>query len=348
MKRALILGGTGVIGIAVARHLLSAGWTVDIVGREAGRLPSEIASAGGRFVAADRHDPAQLTAVYGHGADLLIDCVCYTAEHARQLLPFARDATATVMISSKAVYQDEAGRHPNSTEPPRFPGPIPETWPTLAPGNGDYTTRAGYGANKVAAEHVLLDSGYPVTVVRPSKAHGPHARRPREWYFVKRALDRRPAILLAGHGLGVDHPTAAANTAALIETIAAQPGCRILNSADPDAPTGREIAHIIADHLAHTWDQVLLDNHPDPILGHHPWDSRPPITLDTTASTTLGYKPIGNYSTTVTTEIDWLVSTAHQAPDGLWTLPTTDTFFTHSFDYRTEDTYLQTDNPCPH
>ena len=72
----------------------------------------------------------------------------------------------------------------------------------------------------MAAEQVLLDSGAPVTVLRPSKIHGAGAPRPREWVFVKRVLDRRPAVLLA-RGAGIDHPTAAANIAALIEVVAA-------------------------------------------------------------------------------------------------------------------------------
>ena len=63
-----------------------------------------------------------------------------------------------------------------------------------------------------------------MTVLRPSKIHGPGARRPREWVFVKRVLDRRPVVLLARRGSGVDHTTAAANIAALIEVAAAKPG----------------------------------------------------------------------------------------------------------------------------
>ena len=133
----------------------------------------------------------------------------------------------------------------------------------MAPGDGDYTTREGYGANKVAAEQVLLDSGGPVTVLRPSKIHGAGARRPREWVFVKRVLDRRPAVFLAHRGAGVDHTTAAANIAALIEVVAARPGQRILNSADPDAPSALEIARDVARRLDHTWDEVLLDDGAD-------------------------------------------------------------------------------------
>jgi nucleoside-diphosphate-sugar epimerase len=181
MPRALVLGGTGMIGSATARRLLAAGWDVDLAGRDSSRLPADVAAAGGRFVAAERGDSPQLRAALGDGADLLVDCLCYTAADATRLLPLAHHAGSTVMISSKAVYVDAEGNHSNSETAPRFDRPIRETQPTMIPGDGDYTTREGYGANKVAAEQVLLESGLPVTVLRPSKIHGRGAARPREW-----------------------------------------------------------------------------------------------------------------------------------------------------------------------
>ena len=227
-------------------RLLAAGWQVDLTGRNPAHMPAEIAAAGGRFIAAERDDSDQLFAALGGGADLLVDCICYTAAHASRLLPLVRDAGSTVMISSKAVYVDGSGNHSNSETAPRFDGPIRETQPTMAPGDGDYNSPEGYGANKVAAEQVLLDSGEPVTVLRPSKVHGAGARTPREWVFVKRVLDQRPAVFLAHRGAGVDHTTAAVNIAALVEAVAATPGQRILNSADPDAPSALEISRTIA------------------------------------------------------------------------------------------------------
>jgi hypothetical protein len=82
----------------------------------------------------------------------------------------------------------------------------------MAPGGGDFQTREGYGANKVAAENVLLDSRAPVTVVRRSTTHGADALRPGEWALAKRTLDLRPAILLADRGAGVDIATIRART----------------------------------------------------------------------------------------------------------------------------------------
>ncbi|MCQ4079971.1 NAD(P)H-binding protein [Streptomyces sp. RB6PN25] len=339
--RALIIGGTGLIGRATARRLLAAGWHVDLTGRNPDRLPHDIAAAGGTFIAADRHDPAQLLAALGEGTDLLVDCICYTAADARLLLPLTRAAASTVMISSKAVYADAAGNHSNSPVAPVFDGPVREDQPTVAPGDGDYRTREGYGANKVAAEHVLLDSGSPVTVLRPSRIHGAGAARPREWFFVKRVLDRRPAVLLAHRGAGVVHTTAAANIAALIELAAARPGRRILNSADPDAPSALQISRTIAGRLGHVWDEVLLDRDPEETVGHHPWDAPHPFVLDTCAAEALGYTPAGDYAATVADEVEWLVSGARGSEgaefvDGL----VRDAYFAPLFDYEAEDRYL--------
>lgn len=55
MKRALIVGGAGLVGRATARRLLASGWRVDVTGRDAPRLP----------------DGDRLRAALGDGAELL-------------------------------------------------------------------------------------------------------------------------------------------------------------------------------------------------------------------------------------------------------------------------------------
>jgi nucleoside-diphosphate-sugar epimerase len=354
VARAVIVGGTGAIGRAAARRLLATGWSVELTGRDPARMPRDITAAGGRFVAADTRDAGRLRAAFGDGADLLVDCVCFTAEDAARLLPLARDAASTVLISSKAVYVDGAGRHSNSPVDPDFGGPVREDQPTVAPGYGDYRSAEGYPAGKVAAEQVLLDSGVPVTVLRPSKIHGPGSRQPREWVFVKRVLDRRPVLFLAHRGAGVDHPTAAANIAALIELAAARPGPRVLNAADPDAPSALEISRVIARHLGHTWDEVLLDDQQaapgqltrtqpapgQPVLGRHPWDRRHPFVLDMTAAAQLGYTPAGDYAATVTAAVDWLVAAAQGGEDASLVPGPGDEYFAPLLDYRGEDNWL--------
>ncbi|MEV0902938.1 NAD-dependent epimerase/dehydratase family protein [Actinoplanes sp. NPDC049802] len=310
MRRALVIGGTGLIGRAVARRLIRDGWRVTVTGRDPRRAPADLS---GVFFRSTRD-------VWPSGDhELVVDCACYTAEHARQSLPLMRGARSAVMISSKAVYVDEYGNHVNSAVPPRFTGPVREDQPTLPPGDMLYDSPEGYGPNKVAAEQVLLDSGAPVTVLRASKVHGEGAVPARTWWFVKRALDRRPVVLLAGRGRGVDHPTAATDIAALIARVADRPGRRVLNVADPIAADGLTIARIVAAELGHSWREVLLaESSP---LGRHPFHRLPGIVLDTSAAAALGHVPEGD----LTAEIRWLVSHPPATDPAGW------------FDYAAED-----------
>jgi nucleoside-diphosphate-sugar epimerase len=253
-----VLGGNGQVGAATALRLAADGWEVTSSGRTATRFPQELRETGVRFVRSDRYAAGDLRQLLHPGADAVIDCVGYTAAHARMLLPFRQGIGSLVFISSKAVYVDGHGRHANSDEPPEFAGPVTEEQPTMAPSDIDYNSREGYGANKVAAENVLLDSGMAVSVLRPSRVHGVGGNRPPEWVFVKRMLDGRRHLLLAQGGRGANHPTAAVNLAALVAFCAARPAARILNSADPDAPDGLTISRIIAAHLAHDFQVVCL------------------------------------------------------------------------------------------
>jgi len=340
MARAVILGGTGAIGWATARRLLSEGWQVLVTGRDVSHVPPRLKALGAQFELADRDDARAVPALLGGGADLLVDCTCYTAAHATKVIPWLGHVTSAVMISGKAVYVDDMGRHVNSEAPPHFAVPIRENQPTLRPNGADFNSREGYGPNKVAAEEVLLDSGLPVTVLRPSKVHGACARVPREWVFLKRVIDRRPVVFLAREGRGADHPSAALNIAALISLVAKKPGRRIMNIADPDCPNGRSIARCVAAHFGHSWKEVLLDENDHGALGAHPWDFWPPIVLDTTAATDLGYQPVGTYEATIPDELDWIAPRGRT--DQALNLPQVlgSHYFQSFFDYAAEGRYL--------
>lgn len=118
--------------------------------------------------------------------------------------------------------------------------------------------------------------------------------------------------------------------------------------------TGRDPSHLPADIAAAGGTLVAadrrdsrrllaaLDDGADETLGRHPWDAPHPIVLDLTAAAELGYTPIGDYATTVTDEIAWLVAAARGAA-GAATLPgLDDSFFGPLFDYAAEDRYLAT------
>jgi len=340
VPRAIVLGGNGQVGSAAAHRLVSAGWEVTSSGQAETRFPQDLLNAGVRFIRSDRYAAQDLGDLLNEGADVVVDCVGYTAEHVRMLLPFRQGVGSLVFISSKAVYVDSQGRHSNSDEPPDFGGPVAEEQPTMAPSDIDYNSREGYGANKVAAENVLLDSAMAVSVLRPSRIHGVGGARPREWVFVKRVLDGRRHVLLARGGRGVNHPTAAVNVAALVEFCAARPATRVLNIADPDAPDGLAISRVIAAHLAHAWTEVLIDDCGPEDLGDHPWNTLPPFVLDTSAAQRLGFVPASSYAETVSAEVDWLVHAARSGDAAGILPPPDDPYFRSFFNYSREDAWL--------
>ena len=322
--RAVILGGTGAMGGATAERLARNGWTVDVTGRDAAAMPDELSRAGVRFHPVARDRVSDIERLIGDDTDLLVDLVAYSARDARALLPAMGSVGQTVVISTRAVYVDADGRHINGDEPPRFPVPLREDNPTLPPAADDVDpyTRDGYAPSKVAVELTVLDSGLPVTVIRPSKVHGRWARNARTRGFVEAMLRGDARIELADRGQTVDHLTAAANTAALIETVAltsGQAAPRILNSADPDTPTAEQIVRAIGEHVGWTGTVELLgerdqDEHGDGDSGsdagrdrgHHPWRVAHPIVLDTTASTAIGYAPVGGSLELLLDEVDWV------------------------------------------
>jgi nucleoside-diphosphate-sugar epimerase len=303
--RAVLLGGTGAIGGATAMLLSESGWEVEVTGRDRSRMPKAMVEAGVHFHQLERGDTRGVGRLLGNGADLLVDLVAYAAEDVRALLPAMSSVHSLVLVSGRAVYVDDAGRHLNGDDPPQFRHPVSETAPTLppAPDGTDRFTREGYGPCKVAAELTALESGLPVTVIRPSKVHGRWARNARTKSIIDRMLSGNQSIELA-HADTIDHLTAAKNAAALIKTVATRPGRRILNAADPDTPTAEDIVDAIATELS--WDGRIEHVPGGSERGRHPWQV--PMTLDPTAALDLGYEPVGNGIDLITEEIRWLLS----------------------------------------
>jgi nucleoside-diphosphate-sugar epimerase len=258
-KTALIVGGTGQIGLAAARRLLATGWRLRLAQRSAARLPDDLAGEVDT-VAADRDSPGALAAAVGGGADALIDTVAYDETHARQLLEVEADVGTLVVISSGSVYRDAEGRtldEARETGFPRFPAPIGEDQPTVAPGPATYSTR------KAGLEQTLLQQARrPVSVLRPFAIHGPGSTHPREWWFVRRILDGRRRIPLAWRGESRFHTTATVNLAELIRVVCEAPGARVLNAVDPEAASVAEIGRVIAGVYGAAPEFVLLDGAP--------------------------------------------------------------------------------------
>ncbi|MDJ1138067.1 NAD-dependent epimerase/dehydratase family protein [Streptomyces iconiensis] len=306
--RAVVLGATGQIGRAAVRALTADGWEVTAVSRGGGRdagWPQEV-----RALALDRNEEGATAKAVGDGCELLLDVTALTPAHAAQLAGLAGRVGSAVVLSSAAVYEDERGRSfATQNEPDGFPlyaVPIPETHRTVRPGDEDYGTR------KVLIERELtaLGARMPVTMLRASAVYGPHCRTPRELYFVKRWLDGRRVRVLAYGGESRFHPVHVDNIAELVRLAARKPGSRVLNAADPEAPTVARIAEAHDEALGWDGETVLLDGPPPeeaPTVGSTPWSLPHPMVLDMSAAgEALGYRPVTTYEQALPETVDWL------------------------------------------
>ena len=330
MPRAVLIGGTGMIGRATARNLAQHGWDVVAVSR-AGTLPDGLAELGVQAVAADRGEDSQLRAALGGGTDMVLDTVAFGREHAEQLNALDGLAGSLVVISSASVYADDEGRAlDGESDFPNLPNPIPETQRTAEPGDATYSTR------KAELEQVLLEGPLPATLVRACAIHGPGAKLPRELHFVKRALDGRRRVALASNGESVFHTTSVDNLAELIRLAAEQPGNRPLNAGDPDPPTTLEICRAVGDALDHEFEPVLFPEQADERPGlDSPWAVPGPFIVSMEAAEReLGYRPVTTYPEAVRETCAWLAGELEQGRnwDG--------TYLEGMLDYAAEDEAL--------
>jgi nucleoside-diphosphate-sugar epimerase len=323
VPRAVLIGGTGMIGRAAARALAGDGWDVVAVSRS-GSLPDGLAELGVESVAADREDDAELRAVLGPGADVVLDTVAMAREHGEQLNGLEGLVASLVVISTASVYADDEGRALDGEggEPPVMPVPILETQRTAEPGEATYSTR------KAELEQTLLDGPIPATLVRACAIHGPGAKLPRELFFVQRAVDGRRRVALAWNGESRFHTTSVANLAELIRLAAAQPGDRILNGGDPDPPSTLEICHAVGDALDHEFEPTLL---PAGEFGN-PWAVPTPFVVSMAAAEQeLGYRPVTTYPKAVKETCAWIVGELESGRD--WN----ETYLEATLDYAAED-----------
>jgi nucleoside-diphosphate-sugar epimerase len=206
------------------------------------------------------------------------------------------------------VYADEQGRTLDEAQGvddfPELPVPIPETQPTVEPGDATYSTK------KAAIERILLANGRtPAAIVRPCAIYGRGDRMAREWFFVKRTIDRRRYVVLANRGLGHFHTVAAENVGEVVRLLAASPRTDVFNCGDPDPPRVVEIARRIGDAAGHRFTEILLaDNAGRGALGQTPWSTPKPLLVDMAkAEEELGYRPVITWADAIPRQVQWLL-----------------------------------------
>ena len=334
MPKALVIGGTGQIGLAVAERLAGDGWDVALCSRRPPPTPGPW-----QHIAADRRDRAAVDAALSEGADLVLDCIAFDVPDADQLLDHQDRIGRIAVVSSASVYADADGLTLDEAGAggfPNFPVPITEEQPTVAPGPDTYSTR------KVALERSLLvRAKVPVTILRPCAIHGPYSRHAREWWFLKRLLDGRKQIPLAFGGRSQFQTT---STRAIADAMAFSLGSsetQVLNVADADAPTVAEIGRAIMDASGISAELVAMPDAPyPPALGGTPWSVERPMICASSVPNTV------TYAEAVPRAIEWLIG-ATRGKDWREVLPQLAAYPKDHFDYDVDDRALVADGAEP-
>lgn len=306
--------------------------------RQLSSTPQEVEGLG--QISVDRTDDAALKDVLAAGVDVLVDVIPYERRDAEQLLGLRDLVGSVVAISSASVYADDQGRSLDTIprgEYPDLPNPIPESQRTVPPGDETYSTK------KAAIEQLLLGQNeLPATVIRPCAIYGQGDTLCREWFFLKRALDRRPHVLLAYEGKSVFHTSSVRNVTEVVRLAAERPGTRDLNCGDPDPPAVLRISRTIADVVGHEWEEILVppDRSQEPFV-KNPWAAPRALIVDMRkAKDELGYEPVTTYDDAITDTIEWVRNIATPI-DWKEALPRAAEYFAKRFDYDAEDAFVR-------
>lgn len=186
----LLIGGTGLISTAISRQLLQAGHEVTLFNR--GQTPSRLPE-GALEIRGDRKNYADFEATFADKSyDVVVDMVAFVpADSESAIRGFVGRCKQFIHCSTVCVYSG-----------PVHKIPTPETEP--------YHSIGTYGKNKIACEELLLkahaDSGFPVTIMRPSHSYGEGGGVVRPfgpWDGVVSRLRENKPVIVPGDGQGM-------------------------------------------------------------------------------------------------------------------------------------------------
>lgn len=183
--RVCIVGGTGNISTSIVNLLLAEGHDVTVFNRGEHRpTPADV-----RLIQGDRADTERFERLMrAEKFDAAIDMICFTAEEARSSLRAFRGVGHFVMTSTVCTYGIDYDWFPCTEDHPLRP-------------------ITDYGRGKAAADAVFLEayyqSGFPVTIIKPSTTYGPQQGLVRQvaWDFswIDRIRKGKP-LLVCGDG----------------------------------------------------------------------------------------------------------------------------------------------------
>lgn len=187
--KALFIGGTGTISLAVSQLLLEQEHELTLINR--GTHNQELRAAGGRLrkIVADINDEQTVAEqLRDNDYDVVADFIAFEpAQLQRDHRLFAGKCGQFIYISSASAYQ----KPPTGYE-------ITESTPLCNP-------YWDYSRNKIAGEEFLMQKyrceGFPITIVRPSHTYGKksvpvgvHGKNG-SWQVIRRMKEGRPVVV---------------------------------------------------------------------------------------------------------------------------------------------------------
>jgi len=246
--KALVIGGTGPTGYQIVERLLERDYEVTIYHTGAHELEFS------RKVQHIHGDPREKESIPGDLRGKRYEVAVSTSGRLRHIVDaLAGQVRKLVAVTGEAVYDGVFAR----VGQPTLAALIPEEAPKVADAEKD---RWGYMVN-VGEQRTLelhRQGQFDATNLRYPYVYGPYAYHPFDWYIVKRALDRRPYVLLEADGLTHPHRGYSVNLAhaCMLAIEKPQASGQTYNVGDERVLSLRRITMIIAEALGHRWDVV--------------------------------------------------------------------------------------------
>lgn len=231
-KKALLLGGTGAMGVYLTEELLKRGYRVDVVSLDA--MTSTRNDL--RYICANAQDNDYLKTLLDNGYDAMVDFLVYGTEAYKKRCPLILDRVGQlIFLSSYRVYAGES--------------PVRETSPRLLDVSTDkaFLAEEDYSLYKAREEDILRASGRKNwTIIRPSITYSQHK-------FQLVTLEAQTVVERARQGKTLVLPEAARRVQGTM-TWGGDAGRMIAGLVGNDQALGEAYTISTAEH--HSWEEI--------------------------------------------------------------------------------------------
>ncbi len=327
VERALVIGGTGPTGPYVVGGLLDRGFEVTVLhtGRhEVDEIPPEVS-----HIHTDPFDSEVTAAALGSRT---FDLAVVMYGRLRTLAPMLVGRVGR-LVTIGGVGAVTGWVEPGDLFPTGMTVPAPVDAPLAGPDEP-----IGKIRRIVATEDVVFDHHPEAVHLRYPMLYGPRQLLPREWPMVRRALDRRPVLIVADRGLTLKSAAYVENAAhgVLCAIDRAEDGSGLaFNVTDERALTLAQMAEIVADELGHRFELLSLPNElaapARPMVMHHSTAHR--VVNRRPLQSLLGYRDVVTPEDGLRRTVRWLAANRPTAE--------AEARLQDPFDYRAEDELIR-------